>query len=60
MVVTIEEHACNDVLKEGFKAVNISFANISLRNMNIAITYNYVKTKTYLESLKNMFATMYF
>ena len=25
-MVTIAEHACNHVLKEGFKAVNISFA----------------------------------
>ena len=46
---------CRTCLRSCFKAVDISYANISCANMNTYDQYNYLKTNAYLESLKRVF-----
>ena len=56
-VVTIAQHACARVLKR-FQSRQHIDCKYFLRNKNTCDHRNYVKTKAYAESLKNLLANM--
>ena len=57
IVVTIAEHACDHVLTRVLKLLTYRL-KCFLWNMNTYDHFNYVKTKAYVESLKNVFYNM--